>query len=119
MCLLIFFRDVRQPFNPPPHSIPLSPPPAVSQKTPAAPPFPLPGLALGPLLACFGAFGGNLLACLAVGTRSMVLAEETVWPASVAAWVLVGGRCVHSVCLVFERSGQSVGPVDAVRVWCF
>eukprot|EP00903_Cladosiphon_okamuranus_P006670 g6512.t1 len=105
------------------------------QETPAGP---LPGLVLGPLLAGLGAFGGNLLACLALGTRSMVLTEEIVWPASVAAWVLVGGRLwgssatgsafslgdflslpmVHH-CLVFLaeafRASLVCGAVDAAR----
>ncbi|CAM9152086.1 unnamed protein product, partial [Ectocarpus sp. 8 AP-2014] len=58
-------------------------------RTPA---YPLPGLALGSLLTCLGAFGGNVLACLVTGTRNMVLTEFVVWPAAVAAWVLVGGR---------------------------
>ncbi|CAN0145128.1 unnamed protein product, partial [Ectocarpus fasciculatus] len=53
---------------------------------------PLPGLALGSLLTCLGAFGGNILACLVTGTRNMVLTEFVVWPAAVVAWTLVGGR---------------------------
>ncbi|CAB1098565.1 unnamed protein product [Ectocarpus sp. CCAP 1310/34] len=56
------------------------------------PAYPLPGVALGSLLTCLGAFGGNVLACLVTGTRSMVLTEFVVWPAAVAAWMLVGGR---------------------------
>ncbi|CAM9846396.1 unnamed protein product, partial [Ectocarpus sp. 12 AP-2014] len=59
------------------------------QRTPT---YPLPGVALGSLLTCLGAFGGNVLACLVTGTRNMVLTEFVVWPAAVAAWVLVGGR---------------------------
>ncbi|CAM9324859.1 unnamed protein product, partial [Ectocarpus sp. 4 AP-2014] len=58
-------------------------------RTPA---YPLPGVALGSLLTCLGAFGGNVLACLVTGTRNMVLTEFVVWPAAIAAWVLVGGR---------------------------
>ncbi|CAM9275032.1 unnamed protein product, partial [Pylaiella littoralis] len=57
-----------------------------------SPPSQSPGLAVGPLLTCLEAFGGNVLACFLLGTRNMVLTEEVVWPAAVAAWVLVGGR---------------------------
>ncbi|CAN0123104.1 unnamed protein product, partial [Hapterophycus canaliculatus] len=59
------------------------------QRTPTSP---LPSLVVGSMLTCLRAFGGNVLACLVVGTRNMVLTQEMVWPAAAGAWVLVGGR---------------------------
>ncbi|CAM9649537.1 unnamed protein product, partial [Scytosiphon promiscuus] len=60
-----------------------------AKKTPE---FPVPNLVLGSTLTCLRAFGGNILACLVVGTRNMVLTEEMVWPSAAGAWILVGGR---------------------------
>lgn len=75
----------------------LNPPPRPLDRNPLQRSLPSqsPGLALGPLLTCLGAFGGNVLACLVLGTRNMVLTEEIIWSAAVAAWVLVGGRFVR------------------------